>query len=83
MKNEREQRDPGGEHEVVLARHVQPLDVLPGDLRVRADVDDVDPPNVLLEVLDGLGDQPACDERLAKPDLVGDEESRRRVGPSA
>ena len=47
MKDERQQRDPEASDEVVLARHVESLDVLPGDLRVRTDVDDVDPAHIL------------------------------------
>src|SRR2546429_211541 len=53
-----------------------------GDLSVRADIDDVDPAHISLQVFNRLCDQPAGDKRLAKPDLVRDQESRRAVALS-
>src|SRR5262249_52428769 len=39
----RQERDPGCADELLLLGHIQPAHVLPRDVGVRADVDDVDP----------------------------------------
>ena len=75
MEYQGKQRDPRSQDEVVFSRDVQASDVLARDLRVRAHVDDVHPPDIALKMLDRFRDEPAGDQRLAKTNLVGHQES--------
>src|SRR5699024_5455332 len=53
--------------EFVAVDHVEPGKVLPGDLGVGADVDNVDTVLDTLEVFDSAGDDPLGHHRLAQP----------------
>ena len=75
-----EQRQAAGDR-CPGAGDVELADVLLSDVGVRADVDDVDTLDAVLhEAFDRLRDDPARDQRLPEPDLVGDEEALRGVG---
>jgi hypothetical protein len=58
----------------------QPLEVLLGDLLVRAHIDHVDPTHAARsEVLDRALDHTPSHHRLAQPDFVGDQEAARAL----
>lgn len=69
----------------VTVDHLEPTQVLPGNLAVRADVDDVDALVGIPKMLNGLCDEAFGDHRLTQSDLVGDEESLNRIvlGPES
>src|SRR5207247_4658381 len=76
----REERDARSESEVFITHDVELVDILSGDVRVRADVDDVDALDLVPQVIDRSSDHPACHKCLAKPHLIGDEEAARGAG---
>ncbi len=78
----RQHGDAGRQRLGAVAADVELGDVLPGDVGVGADVDDVDAVDgaVVLQPLDRTCDHAASDERLAHPDLVGDEEAVGGIG---
>ena len=61
---------------------VEPLEVLLHDVRVRADIDDVDPIDgiVVLQAFDGLRDHATRHHALAETGFVGNEETDARPG---
>jgi hypothetical protein len=76
MQLQRQKRYPSREIEVLTISHVEPADVLPRDVSIRADVDDVNPLDTLdLELPDCTGDKTARNESLSEPNFVSDQES--------
>lgn len=63
----------------IASADAQPVNILPSDIRVRADIDDVDPRYFVPQVIDGSRNHATCDQRLPQPDFVCDEESSGRV----
>src|SRR5437773_3717478 len=72
--------DPGSQSEPVVRRDVEATDILPRDLGIGADVDDVYSVSAAPKTFDDLGDDALCDQCLSKADLIGDEKAVRRVG---
>ena len=63
----------------VRAPHLELGQVGAGDASVAADVDDVDPRDVVPQVIDGAGDDAAGHQRLAETHLVGHEKAAGAV----
>lgn len=74
-------RQPAGDRQMLLAGHVQPLEILAGDVGVGTHVDNVDAVHavVVLQLLDRPGDYAARNQALAETGLIGDQEAPTRL----
>src|SRR5664279_656831 len=68
------QRETVGVLDLRATDDIEPAQVLPCDLGIGTDVDDVDSLVGRPEVLDGLRDDSLCDHGLTETDFIGDEE---------
>src|SRR5690606_4979033 len=77
----RQHREARGHADVILARHVEPAEVLRSEVGVAAHVDHIDAVDVVvsLQLLDGACDDTSRYDALAESRLVGHQESARAV----
>ena len=80
MERNRQERGARSQLKLAIRSDVETVDVLSGNLLVRANIKHVDAVDRLPQVVHRLGDHPACHQGLAKPHLVGDEEAGYSVG---
>ena len=68
-------RQPSRDREFLLAEDIEAVHVLRRDRGVRADVDDVDAVDLVVQVFEHTCNDPPGDHRLSETDLISDEES--------